>query len=284
MKEITWIFFSFFLVACTNTTEPGTSSGPGYSFIVQVPSSSNAPKSSSSVIEEDANEVSFWDPMWVNVPEQEILVGNKYIPLNSFLILKTEVTQLMFADVMDSLPPQKELNQKKPVASISWYDAALFCNALSKILELDTAYQYSSIGPKNTLLNLVLTYHKKTVRLPTDPEWEAAIRAGTTTDYFWGTGTAADFAHFGSTAGPIEVGVKRPNGYGLYDMAGNVSEWVSDWDGPYGTTNGSKRAFRGGSWDSPLIQLKSNYKGSALPDESLDTRGFRVVLSNGAPE
>lgn len=284
MKKIAWVLFSFWLIACTNTTDSGGSSGPGYSMIVQIRSSSVSAKSSSSVNVEDANEISFWTSKWVDVPAQEILVGNKWIPLNAFRILETEVTQLMFGDVTDSLPPQKVLNEKTPVASVSWYDAVLFCNALSKILELDTAYQYSSVGPKNTLLNLNLNYDKKTVRLPTDPEWEAAIRAGTTTDYFWGTAAAIDFAHFESTAGPIEVGVKRPNAYGLYDMAGNVSEWVSDWDGPYGTTNGSKRVFRGGGWNSPLIQLKSNYKSSALPDESMDTRGFRVVLSNGAPE
>lgn len=67
-------------------------------------------------------------------------------------------------------------------------------------------------------------------------------------------------------------------------MAGNVHEWVYDWDGPYGTTVGSKRIYRGGSWSSPLSQLASDYQSSALPDESTDTRGFRVVLSNGVME
>lgn len=59
---------------------------------------------------------------------------------------------------------------------------------------------------------------------------------------------------------------------------------VYDWDGPYGITSGSKRIYRGGSWNSPLSQLASDYTNSALPDESADTRGFRVVLSKGEME
>ncbi len=190
----------------------------------------------------------------------------------------------MYAEVLDTLPPQKELKENYPVASVSWYDAILFCNALSKNLGYDTAYRYSSIGPKNTLLNLTFVDSIQSVRLPTNIEWEAAIRGTTTTEYFWGTGNASEFAHYGSTGGAIEVGQKRVNSYGLYDMAGNVHEWVYDWDGPYGTTVGSKRIYRGGSWSSPLSQLASDYQSSALPDESTDTRGFRVVLSNGVME
>ena len=190
----------------------------------------------------------------------------------------------MYAEIMDTLPPQKELKENLPVASVSWYDAVLFCNALSKKLELDTAYDYTGIGPKNTLLNLSFNENNQSVRLPTNLEWEIALRGTTSTEYFWGTGTASDYAHYGSTSGAIEVGLKRANPYGLFDMAGNVHEWVYDWDGPYGITTGSKRIFRGGSWSSPLSQLASDYTNSALPDESADTRGFRVVLSNGEME
>lgn len=283
MKFFIYLFCCFLLGACTtNTTEP---SGNSYNEPNIVPVV-NATKSSSSIISssDDSNDSALWISKFISIPEQEFLVETNWIVVKTFSILETEVTQLMFADIMDTLPPQKELKEDYPVASISWYDAVLFCNALSKKLNLDTAYEYTSIGPKNTLLNLVFNENKKSIRLPRNIEWDVAIRAGTQTDYFWGSGNAADYAHYGSTAGVIEVGLKKTNAYGLYDMAGNVHEWVYDWEGPYGTTVGSKRLFRGGSWNSSLVQLKSNYEGSALPDESADTRGFRVVLSNGDVE
>jgi formylglycine-generating enzyme len=284
MKTWFLLLSCIFFWACSNTTSPseGSYSSPGSIYISSIVIKSSS--SSSVIISEGVMDKSYWDSKWVAIPEQELLVESKWIPVNSFSILETEITQLMYAEIMDTLPPQKELKENLPVASVSWYDAVLFCNALSKKLELDTAYDYTGIGPKNTLLNLSFNENNQSVRLPTNLEWEIALRGTTSTEYFWGTGTASDYAHYGSTSGAIEVGLKRANPYGLFDMAGNVHEWVYDWDGPYGITTGSKRIFRGGSWSSPLSQLASDYTNSALPDESADTRGFRVVLSNGEME
>jgi formylglycine-generating enzyme required for sulfatase activity len=284
MKNTLWLLLCILLWACSNTTSPPEGVHYSQPFVIGISSPSVKSSSSTTLPSESVTDIAFWESKWVQIPEQEMFVESKWIPIASFKILETEITQLMYAEVLDTLPPQKELKENYPVASVSWYDAILFCNALSKNLGYDTAYRYSSIGPKNTLLNLTFVDSIQSVRLPTNIEWEAAIRGTTTTEYFWGTGNASEFAHYGSTGGAIEVGQKRVNSYGLYDMAGTVHEWVYDWDGPYGTTVGSKRIYRGGSWSSPLSQLASDYQSSALPDESTDTRGFRVVLSNGVME
>ena len=126
----------------------------------------------------------------------------------------------------------REDTHRFPVEQVSWFNAVEFCRKLS---EMDG----------------------KTYRLPTEAEWEYAYRAGTETRYFWGENfySVGDYAWLGGDA-THQVGQKKPNAFGLYDMCGNVVEWCHDWHDPMyysnspeidpmGPNSGHKRVFRG---------------------------------------
>ena len=170
-----------------------------------------------------------------------------------------------------------------PVVNVSWNDALAFCKWLSE-------------------------KEGVTYRLPTEAEWEYACRAGTTTMYYHGDdpeglaevenvadGTAkakfSDWSTISSRDGHVftaPVGSYRPNGFGLYDMHGNVSEWCQDWhdgdyyagsptDDPTGPAAGSSRVFRGGGWLSSAWSCRSAYRGSFSPGSRRGYGGFRVA-------
>ncbi|MBN1307697.1 MAG: SUMF1/EgtB/PvdO family nonheme iron enzyme [Chitinispirillaceae bacterium] len=213
--------------------------------------------------------------------------------------------------------------------SIEWGSAALFCNARSKCQGLpDTAYSYSgvigSIGSLCTLQNVSVDLHANAYRLPTEAEWEYACRAGTTTDYYWGkdykpypanatdldevdsyaiwTNNSFDLGketvvHLGegldsSYYGTHETGKKKPNAYGLYDMAGNVSEWCNDWYNyyPWGAVTDPTgvvpedsmrypRVRRGGNWSNNASYLRSTERQFNAADYEFLFIGFRTVSS-----
>lgn len=224
---------------------------------------------------------------WVEIPKMNFIRGVSDISVSAFEILETEVTQKLYAQYLE-LPNQKKEGDSLPVTKVSWYDAVRFCNAVAKAYSLDTSYVYSSVGTGGVLLDFEIREVDSTVRLPTETEWELAIRAGTSTKYYWdGSDQAHLYANYYSESGVLPVASFKPNGYGLYDMAGNVSEWVEDWysaysneanlEDPRGPSKGSQRVFRGGSWSSSLTELASDNREKALPDESLYNRGFRIV-------
>jgi formylglycine-generating enzyme required for sulfatase activity len=173
---------------------------------------------------------------------------------------------------------------------VNWYRAALFCNAFSKLAGFDTAYVYKSIAGDSTLVDLTIDYAAKAVRLPTENEWEIAARGGKTTTYYWDTDVASKYAYYGQTSGPDEVAQRIPNDYGLYDMAGNVAEWVNDWYDAYpkkksdnytGPTKGTYRVIRGGGWSDKVSALAPKEREKLNPVQSKETVGFRVVYSTG---
>jgi sulfatase modifying factor 1 len=129
-------------------------------------------------------------------------------------------------------------------------------------------------------------------RLPTEAEWEKACRAGTISQYNTGTSINHDDANYSGTGGKgkwtdiAPVGSFAPNSWGLYDMAGNVWEWCSDWydkdyyssspsNNPRGPANGQYRVSRGGSWIGGTDYLRSAYRGSHAPTHTSDIIGFR---------
>ncbi len=127
-------------------------------------------------------------------------------------------------------------------------------------------------------------------RLLTESEWEYAYRAGTRTKFYHGNSNdkLGDIAHYdqGTFGKPAKIGSKLPNAFGLYDMAGNVWEWCSDWYAKYNdvTTNpkgpekGATLVTRGGSWFSEAASCRASLRYPAYPHYELDTVGIRLSL------
>lgn len=122
--------------------------------------------------------------------------------------------------------------------------------------------------------------------LPTEAQWEYACRAGTTTTYYWGNSVNGDYAWYSSNSdyNSHPVGTKKPNAWGLYDMSGNVWEWCLDWyslslsygTDPKGSSSGSYRVVRGGSWDNHGSYCTSSDRGNNSPSHSTNYCGFRL--------
>jgi formylglycine-generating enzyme required for sulfatase activity len=193
-----------------------------------------------------------------------------------------------------------------PVESVSWFDAVLYCNKRSRLEHKDTVYTFNGISgmPGNGssgLSNLHMDFAKNGYRLPTESEWEYACRAGTTTDFYWGGSyppiTPSDTMdmdnsavwHHNSNDHTMPVAGKNPNAWGLYDMVGNVWQWLNDWNGiyisgvqtnPTGPASGVDRIARGGSWsilDSDLLLRSAIRNGGWRPQDGGNLTGFRVV-------
>jgi formylglycine-generating enzyme required for sulfatase activity len=185
-----------------------------------------------------------------------------------FYMGKFEVTQEQWSAVMGDTPSHLH-GVGHPVESVTWEDAQVF---IQKLNEKEGGNKY---------------------RLPTEAEWEYAARAGTKTLYFWGNNPAVldQYAWFGenSERGTHSVGEKKPNPWGLYDIYGNVFEWVEDWYyygykagaviDPTGPDEGSLRVFRGGSWSSTAGICRSAYRYCNAPASRYFNLGFRLAFS-----
>jgi formylglycine-generating enzyme required for sulfatase activity len=188
-----------------------------------------------------------------------------------------------------------------PIYYVNWYEALVFCNKLSVMEGLSSAYRISgSTDPaawgtvptsSNATWNAVEIVAGSTgYRLPTEAQWEYACRAGTTTAYNTGSTISDNTGWYSSNSGSKthEVGKKSVNAFGLYDMHGNVYEWCWDWydsgyyssnptNDPMGASSGSFRVLRGGGWIISAGPLRSAYRNSDNPNDRSYYVGFRLI-------
>ena len=162
-----------------------------------------------------------------------------------------------------------------PVENVTWFDAQDFCNRLGN-------------------------REAKLYRLPTEAEWEYACRSGTTTAFNFGDacngtqGNCKGTVPYGNIdkgpnlARPTPVGMYKPNALGLYDMHGNIWQWVTDWhiddyygksplQDPTGPASALDRVTRGGAWDTDPIICRSAERGHTSPANHNPNLGFRVI-------
>jgi len=194
------------------------------------------------------------------------------VTLSGYYIGKYEVTQGLWKAVMGSNnnPSYFTRSDNLPVERVSWNQVKVFIDSLNR-----------KTG--------------KTYRLPTEAEWEYAARGGNNSKGYKYSGSdnidnVAWYVDNNTEYGTKPVGTKSPNELGIYDMSGNVWEWVSDWYGPYSsdaqtnptgpTTTGTYRVIRGGSWydydGGGYCRVSS--RSIKSPDFSFNDLGFRLAL------
>ena len=190
----------------------------------------------------------------------------------AFYLAQTEVTQQQWFKVMENKPGpeivwQREDWKSLPVVSVTWFMARRFVEEINK---MDDKYRY---------------------RLPTEAEWEYAAKAGVNAlrpvdleeleDHAWFINNSKDI--------PQPVATRMPNRFGVYDMMGNVWEWVDDWyaadtytkekrTDPAGPLTGRSKVRRGGSYHCPLHLTRPGYRSANPPGTAYEVLGFRVIV------
>jgi len=191
-----------------------------------------------------------------------------------------EVTQKQYELVMGS-NPSGFLGDTRPVEQVS-YDAI-------RGSSLGAQWPASNDVDSNSFLGKLRARTGLDFDLPTEAQWEYACRAGTSTTYSYGDAADGSYMWYSdnSSSQTHEVGTKLPNAWGLYDMHGNVWEWCLDrydWDyvvlsgnDPVGSSSGSDRMRRSGSWAGGASDSTSSWRLSCSPWGAYDNNGFRLV-------
>jgi len=212
--------------------------------------------------------------------------------VSPFEMCETEVTQAHWEAVMGANPSDCDYGcgPDHPVQNVSWEDIVEFMNRLTDAVNaqrgdtLTPCYE-GTVGGAWTWNRTCTGF-----RLPTEAEWEYAARADAITAYTFGDNPTAlrDYAWYSDNSGDTAHAVREkfPNGFGLYDMHGNVWEWVYDWYEIYpteltpnyeGPTRGDDRGLRGGSFVSGTGDLRSAVRGWRPPGERTGGDGFRCA-------
>jgi formylglycine-generating enzyme len=209
-------------------------------------------------------------PDFIHLPGGAFLMGRddgrdeerpvRLVTVAPFRMARFQVTNVEFA----AFRPFTFDDPRKPVTSVSWFDAVEYCEWLSQTIA---------------------------VRLPTEAEWEFAARGGLAQKAFpWGDEPATSRPNYASRwlTGPEPVGTSGPNGYGLFDMCENVHEWCSDWydpryydyapsGNPRGPDAGTRKASRGGAWRHHIKIARCAARSSIPPEFRYADYGFRLA-------
>nr|WP_211336431.1 formylglycine-generating enzyme family protein [Nocardia tenerifensis] len=211
----------------------------------------------------------------VTIPAGEVTLTDRRtqrswaVPVAAFELAPVPVMQELYAQVTGQRPSSTQ-GDRLPVDSVSWWDALRFCNALSAREGRAPAYRLDDEHAE-------WDESADGYRLPTEAEWEHACRAGSTGPHYgeldeiaWYRGNSGERVH--------EVGGKRPNAFGLYDMLGNTWDWC--WDIYDAEVYGSYRVLRGGGWFDEHWSCRASVRRRSHPTLRLDDVGFRVARTS----
>ncbi|PZX46324.1 formylglycine-generating enzyme family protein [Algoriphagus chordae] len=193
------------------------------------------------------------------------------VNIDSYELRKFPITQEFYKAITDK-NPSTFIGDRLPVETVSWIDAVNFCNGLSKSLGKNKCYTIDLATEKVTLNSKANGF-----RLPTEAEWQFACQAGTKEIRYGELSKIAWFKE-NSINRTQEVGLKKPNEWGLYDMLGNVWEWCSDiYDE---TVYGNYRVFRGGGWcDQERSVMATTRRRSHPFSFKIEDLGFRIATN-----